>query len=440
MTTLRNSFYNLMGLGLPLVVAVIAIPVLIRSLGVEQFGILTIIWAVVSYFGLFDLGLGRAVTQQVATCAAAGDLARMNAVIGTSTALMWALGMIAALIMIASAALLARELTGTGDPGSVTRAFWWMAIAMPAVVLTSGYRGILEALGRFEVVNAIRLPMGILTYAGPLAVVWLGHGSLEAIAAVLSLGRIVACVVHAHYAKRCLPQEARGGGLDRALVRPLLSFGGWITVTNIVAPLMNYTDRILLGLAVSAAAVAYYATPQELVLRVGIIPTAITAVLFPIFASQATGLGTDRMRSHLARYTLIMLGLLLPLTIFLVALAHLLLAKWITPAFADQATVPLQIMAVAALCSGLAQVPFTMLQGRSRADLTAKLQLLELPLYLGLLWFLVVNYGITGAALAWLIRIAADMLALYYLCLRDLRGSAQAKSTSADPERADPFA
>jgi O-antigen/teichoic acid export membrane protein len=437
---LRNSLYNLFGLGLPLVVAVVAIPALIQGLGVEQFGILTIIWAVVSYFGLFDLGLGRSVTQQVATCVASEDEVRLKGVVGTSTALMFALGIVAALIMLAVAPLLARELTQTSDPDAVTRAFYWMALAMPAIVLTSGYRGILEALGRFGIINAIRLPMGVFTYAGPLVVMWIGYGSLQTISAVLCVGRIIACGLHAHYAKQALPGETRSGNIDRALIRPLLSMGGWITVSNVVSPLMNYTDRLLLGLAVSAPAVAYYATPQELVLRIGIIPSAIAAVLFPIFASESVRLGAGHSGGRIWKYTFLIFVLLFPLTAALAVLAHPLLAIWISPEFAGEATAPLQIMAVAALCSGLAQVPFTMLQGRARADLTAKLHLIELPLYLGLLWFLILEYGIVGAALAWLIRIGADMVAMYCLCVRDLHASTRAWPASIEASAIDPTA
>ena len=130
---LRNSVYNLLGLGLPLVVAVVAIPALIHSLGAEQFGILTIIWAVVSYFGLFDLGLGRVVTQQIAIAIAEDDSDGLKVVVGTSSVLMASLGIVGGIAMAMSAPLLAHEFTKTADPAAVTRAFYWMAAAMPAI-------------------------------------------------------------------------------------------------------------------------------------------------------------------------------------------------------------------------------------------------------------------------------------------------------------------
>lgn len=66
-----NTVWNLLGTGLPLLVGLFTIPFLITRIGVEAFGILTLVWALIGYFSLFDFGLGRALTQQVASRLAA---------------------------------------------------------------------------------------------------------------------------------------------------------------------------------------------------------------------------------------------------------------------------------------------------------------------------------------------------------------------------------
>lgn len=416
----RNSVYNLLGLGLPLIVAVISIPVLIDSLGDEHFGVLTIIWAIVSYFGLFDLGLGRAVTQQVSASLAAGDEIRLKGILGTSSMLMLTLGLIGGMVMMAAASFLARQFVPPDDLTEVTRSFYWMALAMPAIVLTSGYRGILEATGQFGTINLIRVPMGVFTFAGPMAVVWAGYDRLDIISAVLCIGRFIACAVHARYAMRSVPGEVGAGHIDRSLVRPLLSMGGWMSVSNIIAPLMNYIDRFALGIIISASAVAYYATPQELILRVGIVPAAIAGVLFPIFAASGTKSDLSRDAAYLWRYSLLILFLMLPLTLILLFYAKTILTWWISAEFAYNAAPILQVMSFAALISGISQVPFTMLQGQGRADLTAKLHIIEFPLFLIILYILTTNHGALGAAWAWLIRILLDFLVLWVMCTRHI--------------------
>ncbi|MCK4486482.1 MAG: hypothetical protein KAU38_06960 [Desulfobacterales bacterium] len=62
----RNTALNLLGLCLPLVVAIFAIPLLIKGLGTDRFGILTLAWVLIGYFSLFDLGLSHAPTKLMA--------------------------------------------------------------------------------------------------------------------------------------------------------------------------------------------------------------------------------------------------------------------------------------------------------------------------------------------------------------------------------------
>ena len=65
------------------------------------------------------------------------------------------------------------------------------------------------------------------------------------------------------------------------------------------------------------------------------------------------------------------------------------------------------------MTNSLAQVPYSFLQGLGRPDITAKFHLAELPFYIGLMWILVNNIGIAGAAIAWTLRVGLDALLLF---------------------------
>ena len=62
----KNTLWNLLGQGVPLLVALLTIPHLIQGLGIDRFGVLSLAWMVIGYFSLFDMGLGRALTKLVA--------------------------------------------------------------------------------------------------------------------------------------------------------------------------------------------------------------------------------------------------------------------------------------------------------------------------------------------------------------------------------------
>ena len=59
----RNTFWNIMGFCAPVLVAIFCIPPMIRGLGKDQFGLLTLVWMLVGYFTIFDMGIGRALTR-----------------------------------------------------------------------------------------------------------------------------------------------------------------------------------------------------------------------------------------------------------------------------------------------------------------------------------------------------------------------------------------
>lgn len=165
-------------------------------------------------------------------------------------------------------------------------AVFLMAFAMPAIVLTSGFRGMLEASHAFGIINAIRLPMGLFTFVGPVLVVLYWGPSLAWVAAVLVAGRVIACAIHAWFAWRSLPVDHGRLAVQKDLLRPLCVSGGWLTVSNVISPLMSYVVRFVVGILLSSNAVAYYATPQEIVSKLGIIPGALTATLFPRFSAH----------------------------------------------------------------------------------------------------------------------------------------------------------
>jgi O-antigen/teichoic acid export membrane protein len=94
------------------------------------------------------------------------------------------------------------------------------------------------------------------------------------------------------------------------------------------------------------------------------------------------------------------------------------LALWISQEFADQSADVLRWLALGVYINCVARLPFIALQSHGRPDLTAKLHLAELPVYLGVLWLLLQQFGIAGAAMAWTLRIAVDALALFLLGMR----------------------
>jgi O-antigen/teichoic acid export membrane protein len=409
----RNTGWNLIGHVAPLVVAIFAIPLLIKELGMDRFGVLALAWVVIGYFSLFDLGLGRALTQLVSKKLGAGQDQEVPALIWTALFLMLVLGLAGTAIMGLFSPWLIHEILNVpeGLQPEALHSFYLLSVSIPVIISTAGMQGILKAYQRFGLINAVRIPLGVFIFAGPLLVLPFSQ-SLLPLVSILVVGLLITWGVHLPLCFRIIPALRHGIAIKRALVGPLFRFGSWMTVTNIVGPLMVYLDRFLIGALASMTAVAYYTTPYELVTKIGIIPAALVGVLFPAFSSSFVHSRSYTARLFSQGVKFIFLGMF-PITLLIVTFANEGIDFWLGTEFAQNSSCVLRWLAAGVFINSLAQVAFAMIQGAGRPDLTAKLHLLELPFYLLGVYWLINTHGIEGAAIAWVARIGIDTVCLF---------------------------
>jgi O-antigen/teichoic acid export membrane protein len=409
----RNTIWNLLGQLLPMAVAVVAIPPLVRGLGVARFGVLSLAWIVVGYFSLFELGIGRALTKLVADKLGANEEHSIPPLAWTSLLLMFLLGALGGLVaftispwLVHGALKVPLELQA-----ETLRGFYLLALSIPIVILTSGLRSILEAQQRFRILNLIRIPMSIFSFAGPLLVLPFSH-SLVPVIGILVAGRTIGLAAHLLACFHAMPALRHNFVLRRSTVMPVVKFGGWLTVTNIVGPFLLYMDRFLVGALLSVTAVAYYTAPCDMVMRLTIISGAVAGVLFPAFAVSLMQ-DPDRTGSLLSRGVKYVFLSLFPIVLVIVTFAPEGLRLWLGPAFAQNSSSVLRWLAAGVFIISLATVPYVLIQGAGRPDITAKLHVAELPVYSAALWLLTMKFGIEGTAIAWTGRVILDAVFLF---------------------------
>jgi O-antigen/teichoic acid export membrane protein len=415
----HGALLNLAGHALPLVAAVLVVPRLLAVLGSERFGFLALAWALVGYFSFLDLGLGRALSRIVAERLGTPREAALPRLSGSTMTLSALLGVAAGILLYACAGWLCNRVLDL--PPDIAReavpAVQILAACLPLVTLTAALRGMLEGARRFGWINAIRAPLGILTFAAPLG---MAHAtvSLWALCATLFALRALALAAHWWVCASLLQAFVRPTMPTREAALELFGFGAWVSVSNIVGSIMVYVDRFVIGAQVSLAAVAYYTAPYEVLTRLGVIPAALAGALYPALAAASP---TQARLLH-RRAVLTLLVTAVPLALVAALLAPFWMSLWLGDEYARQGTRVAQWLAAGVAANCLAQIPFTLLHARGRADLAGKLHIAELPLYLAVLFPLIRGYGIEGAAMAWFGRCAADAVLLFGLAHRDLVG------------------
>ena len=414
----RNTILNVLGYGLPMLVAIFATPLLVKGLGTERFGILTLAWVIIGYLSLFDLGLGRALTKLVAENLGAGETQKIPALIWTSLFVMFFIGILVAFTASWFLPYLIQDLIKIPHflASETLNAFYLLVFSVPIVIISVGLRGILDAYQRFDLTNMVRIPLGVYSFTAPLLVLPFTQ-NLFPVVGVLVVGRLIACMVQLLFCFQIVPSLHRGVVLERSIIGPLFRFGSWMTVSNIVSPLMMYLDRFFIGAVISVSAVAYYATPSEVVTKILLISGALMGVLFPAFSTSYVQdrNRTARLFERGVKYVFIAI---FPLTLILVTLAHDGLNLWLGKEFARNSTTVLQWITVGVFVHSLGQVPYGLIQGAGRPDLTGKLHMVELPFYILGLWILIHTHGIVGAAMAWFFRICLDTVCMFVMAHR----------------------
>ena len=402
-----------------MVAALLSIPWLIAAVGMERFGALTLIWALLGYLGVLDLGLGRSLVQVVADrFGRTGSVEGAAGVAGPAIGIMALLGVLTGGAVALGAGFLADRFVLEAGTSSqeIRNSLFLVAAIVPIALVSAGLRGVLEAYQRFRPINLVRMTVGVLNYLSPLCVLPFSHSLVPVIAAIAA-GRLVGMVAYGWLAIRLVPDLARPSRYGRQSLRGLFTMSAWMMLNNLIGPAMLYADRFILLSLVPAGLIAFYTTPFEILSRVMFIPTALSMALFPLASSLFR-------RNPAALGRILDAGGHATLAVFLTIQAAVILGGetalglWLGPNFAANSAHILAILTLGVFFNATAYVPYTLIQGVGRVDVTARLQLAELPVYLGVLWVLADRYGAAGAAAAWSLRTAFDCAMLLVLLPR----------------------
>jgi O-antigen/teichoic acid export membrane protein len=412
----RHIALNISGMLLPMLAGLLVVPGLIQRLGTERFGVLSIAWVLVGYFGLLDLGLGRGLTQLLARQTTAEVAPAYRAAVARQVRRwMCSLGLAWTLLLLVLTPWFSHS--GLRLPATLqteTMQGWiCLALSVPLLLWASSSVGVLEAYSRFTAVNIVRVPMGAATFLAPWTVThWSVHlGAV--LGSLLAVRLLAALALHNLSRNHFSPADPLP---PASSLHELMTFGGWLTISNIINPVLSYFDRFAIGVLLSASAVTHYTVPFDALTRLPALPSAMMGVFFPLLAQAHH---TPSLLVPMVRAALRLLLLLwLPAILTCALLGPTLLDWWIGPQLAQASIGVWSWIAAGVLVNGFAQIPYTLLHSAGRTDITAKFHLLELIPYLLALYWALLHYGIAGAAAVWTLRVCVDTTLLFLGAIR----------------------
>lgn len=413
----KNSMLNLLGQVLPMLVGVLTIPHIIRGLGANGYGILSIAFLVLGYFSIFDLGLSRATVKFVAENLSPDRVHKVPELVWTSLILLIGIGCIGSTL---AAALVPYAVThwfkmSASFIGEARTALLILCASMPIMLANNCLRGVLEATQRFDLVNYVKVPSSVLFYLVAALVIPLGT-HVPGIIALMVLVRLISTSVYLLFCFRLFPGLKTHIYFSRSALRPLASFGGWVMISNAAGPIFGYVERFMIASVLSVGMLTYYSVPSDLVSKIVIFPLSLVPSLFPYFSYHGS-MKTREVSDVTSRAIKYLLLVLTPVAAVFIFFAEDILRLWLGPQFASESTVVLRVITFMFFCNAIGMIPYTSVQAL-RPNLKAILDLIVLPTYIFVSWWLMSHLGINGAALARLLVTLLDCTCLFIFAYR----------------------
>jgi len=359
-------------------------------------------------FGIFDFGIGRAITKNIAEAIGAGTVSELASQVKTSLLVLLGFGIVGSIVMAVGIEFWIR--TSLKVPSALLPEARYsllvLCLIVPWIVVGGGMWGILSAFQESKAAMIISMPLTILYYVGPLFVYRLSN-SLVAVTALMVILRLASTIFFWQKCQQSLPELAHAK-IHFPSLKPVFALSGWMTISNVLWPVLAYIDRFTIASLVSTAAVGYYSTAGDLVTRLNLIPTAITGSIFPAIAACKTQ-DPERACQLIRRGIISITTVLFPISCVFLVFGTPLLGLWLGKEVSSHIANLLPWFALGLILMASDTLIIGVIDSLGYPKINSQFSMVEIFLYVPFMALCAKFAGVQGAAIAWAIRAFFDL-------------------------------
>lgn len=423
----RNTFANLFGAAWSAAIGVLCVPLYVRLMGAESFGLVGLFVTLQSIFVVLDLGVGATLSRELARLDAQdGDARAQRDLVYTLQAVYWLMALLVGATVFALAPAVARHWVKPQSLSAeaVTTCVRLMGVAMALQFPFAFYQGGLFGLQRQALFNALAAAVATLRAAGTLlALHFVAPAPETFFAAQIAAGAAgtgAALLLLWH----CLPASVGGpSGFRPELIRRVWRFGAAYAANAVANMGLFQGDKIILSTLLPLDMFGYYVLAQGVASGMYAVIISVNGAVFPQLSGLVARGGGAELSEVYHRGSQLMAVLLAPIAVVCAIFPREVLFAWTgDAAVVENAGLVLSLLVAGMLLHGLVQAPYYLqiAHGWWRLILTTNILLLIVVVPLNIL--MARAYGGPGAALVWVFVNVCYLLTLPLAHRRFLRG------------------
>ena len=412
---IKNSILNTSGQFVPLFVAFFTTPYVVSHLGMELFGVLTIVWVIVGYFTIFDCGLGTATTKYISESLGSEDKLSVSKVYWTSLLLISCLGTVGVCLFCFFVPMLVARFFIV-SPKLLPEVMAVATIASPLILfllVKSVLIGAVQAYQKFGIVNIITISNITCSQLIPVWVLSRGR-SLKEIIIWLLIVEFIFTLIWFAASLIIIPERKFQGFLALGVFKKFAFFSFWLLIQRIMNWIQLNIHTVLIGTLISVSVIGYYTIPYSLVCKIGLIGAGFNPVIFPAasYFNKINQEKSKRLFYTSLKFTMLVYGLA---CLLLFVFAKEILVLWMGQDFIKSVFVT-RLLAVSMYLGGISWILSIFIQINNPRFLSV-FSTITTPCYLLILWFLTKKFSFNGCGYAFLFLCIAGIVthSIYFI-------------------------
>ena len=418
----RNILFNGIGGSWSILLYMLIVPIQIKFLGIDAFGLLAFISTLQVVYSIFDFGLSTTLAREVAI----DDTPAWRQTRDLLQTLFLAYVLIGVLLgatLILGANWLVRHWLDLGALPAST-ATTALQLAGLAIVLrwpVSFLSAVLIGRRRFDLLNLLKIGSVTLAVAGGMAVI-LKTGDLVAFAAWNAVSASVEVGLYLVACFRVIPQLSLRPRLSSRAIAQIWRFARDMSIIAILSTILIQSDRLLLSRLEPIDQFGYYTLAYRVLFGISLVQGFVTTAMLPAFAASFQRRATEELSRQYLWASQGLIFVCMPLIAALIFFGGDLLRVWTSAATAASSAPILVVLAPAFLLSSVLGVTATLAIAAGLTGLVIRFSGASLLLYLPGLYLAIITWGPIGAASAWLVLNIVTFAGLLPLVQRQVIG------------------